>query len=350
MCIAVDPSIGGLLIIGPKGTGKSSIVRAFARLLPEIEVVVGCPFNDDPSKVNELCDRCRNILEKEGRLPVIRTKMKVVELPIGATEDMVLGTINIERTLKEGRVVFEPGILARANRNILYIDEVNLLPDHIVDSILDAAAFGWNVVEREGISLKHPAKFILVGTMNPEEGELRPQLLDRFSISVRINTLRDPELRKEIVKRNLEFERNPEEFCKAWQPQEEEIRESIIRARAMLSDVKVPEHLLDLVVQVCSELEVDGYRPDIVAIKTAKALAALKNRTVVDISDIKFGLSLALAHRTRAGGLKPPPSLSEIEEALFKGKTPAEKVVTEKKERRVDKRSYRLPPFITFFR
>ena len=312
MIIAVDTSISGLLIMGPKGTGKSSIVRAFVNLLPEIEVVDGCPYNDDPRKPSELCNRCKKILEEKGELPVVKRRMRVVDLPIGATEDMVIGSLNLEKTLKKGTVVFEPGILAKANRNILYIDEVNLLPDHIVDSILDAAASGWNIVEREGVSLKHPAKFILIGTMNPEEGELRPQLLDRFAISVKVDTIRDPLLRKEIVRRNVEFENSPEEFYEKWKEEEEKVRRMIEGARKTLNKVVVPEDVLDLIVNTCAKLEVDGYRPDIIATKVARARAALYGRLKATEEDALIGLKLALLHRTRAGGLKPPPTPEEI--------------------------------------
>ena len=317
LCLAVDPSVGGLLIVGPKGTGKSSIVRAFAELLPEIEVSKGCPFNCDPKNPEEMCDFCRERLERDGELEVERVKMRVVELPIGATEDMVLGTINIERTLKEGRVVFEVGLLGRANRQILYVDEVNLLPDYIVDSILDAAASGWNVVEREGISLRHPAKFILVGTMNPEEGELRPQLLDRFSIGVKLETIRDPALRAEIVKRNLEFEEDPEGFRERWKKYQVEVSERVRRAREILRKVRVGDEVLAAVAEACARLEVDGYRPDIIAVKVARVLAALDGREIATVEDALAGLELALAHRTRASGLKRPPSPGEIKEALL---------------------------------
>ena len=311
LVLAVDPSIGGLLIFGPKGTGKSSIVRAFSRLLPEIEVVEGCPFNCDPKDPESMCDNCRRRLV-EGSLKTRRVRMRIITLPIGATEDMVLGTINIEKTLNEGKVVFEPGLLGRANRNILYIDEVNLLPDHLVDSILDSAASGWHTVEREGISYGHPARFILIGTMNPEEGELRPQLLDRFAISVRLATLRDPKLRAEIVKRNLEYEMDPEGFEEKWRPLEDELRERILRARELLPSVKVGENYYRVVAETCSRLEVDGYRPDIIALKTARAIAALNGRVEVLEEDVAMGLQLALTHRTRSEGLKPPPGKEEV--------------------------------------
>lgn len=329
LALAVDPSIGGLLIMGPKGTGKSSIVRSFARLLPLVKVVKGCPFNCDPESPENMCDMCRSKWERGEKLPIDEIPMSIVELPIGVTEDMVLGTINIERTLKEGRLVFEPGLLGRANRQILYIDEVNLLPDHVVDAILDAAAFGWNVVEREGISLRHPAKFILVGTMNPEEGELRPQLLDRFAISVKLDTLYDPKLRTEIVKRNLELETDPQLFASKWAPVEEELKARIAAAKHLLPKVKVDDSVIELISRVCARLEVDGYRPDIVAVKVARAIAALNGRCEVTEEDAMEGLRLALGHRTRAEGLKPPPTREEIRAAFSEvsgKKLPVQKV------------------------
>ena len=335
LVLAVDPSIGGLLIMGPKGTGKSSVVRSFARLLPSTKIVADCPFRCDPFAPDEMCDVCRLRVEKGEKLPVSETPMPVIELPIGATEDVVLGTINIERTLKEGKVVFEPGLLGRANRGILYVDEVNLLPDHIVDSILDAAASGWHTVAREGITLRHPARFILIGTMNPEEGELRPQLLDRFAIGVKVETIRDPKLRAEIVKRNIEFESDPKGFAEKWRPVEEEVRQRILRARDLLPHVAVDESTYELVARVCSRLEVDGYRPDIVAIKVAKALAALEGRMQVSEEDVRLGLELALTHRTRAEGLKPPPTSEEIRLAFSEalGKKPvAQKEETPEKK------------------
>lgn len=193
---------------------KSSIVRAFAELLPEIEIVADCPFNCDPYRVDLMCDVCKYRVKRGEELPVAKVRMKVMDLPVGATEDMVLSTISLERTLKEGCLIFEPDLLSKANRRILYVDEVNLLPGHLVDSILDASSSGWNIVEREGISLRHPSRFILIGTMNPKEGELRPQLLDRFAMCVNVDTIRDLRLRAEIVKRNLEFEKDPENFTK----------------------------------------------------------------------------------------------------------------------------------------
>jgi Mg-chelatase subunit ChlI/Mg-chelatase subunit ChlD len=313
LSLAVDPSIGGLLILGPKGTGKSSLVRAFAELLPDMQVVIGCSFGCSPRQIEELCDDCSAKLKQGGKLPQLTRRMSIVELPIGVTDDRVIGSINVERTLSDGKLHFEPGLLARAHRNILYIDEVNLLPDHIVDLILDAAAYGWNVVEREGVSLRHPARFILVGTMNPEEGELRPQLLDRFAISLPIQTVLDPQLRADIVKRNIEFETNHDLFNATWFPSQNKIRGKIENAREHIKEVYVSDQIISIISQVCGRLSVDGYRPDIVATKVARALAALDGGREVSQDDALKGLKLALAHRTRAGGLKPPATQLEIE-------------------------------------
>jgi len=320
LSLAVDPSIGGLLILGPKGTGKSSLVRAFAELLPEIEVVIGCNFGCSPKNLEELCVDCRKRLKAEERLPQITRKMSLVDLPIGVTDDRVIGSINVELTLKDGKIHFEPGLLARAHRNILYIDEVNLLPDHIVDLILDAAAYGWNIVEREGLSLKHPARFILVGTMNPEEGELRPQLLDRFAIGLPIQTVLDPQLRAEVVKRNIEFEGNRDLFNSTWMPTQNKMRDQIEGARENIKNVFVSDQIIATIAQVCGRLSVDGYRPDIVATKVARALAAIDGRREIGYDDALQGLKLALAHRTRAGGLKPPATQLEIEKQFQEAK------------------------------
>ena len=320
LSLAVDPSIGGLLILGPKGTGKSSVVRAFAELLPDIEAVIGCNFGCSPKTVEELCGDCTERLKAEERLPQIARKMSIVDLPIGVTDDRVIGSINVELTLKDGKIHFEPGLLARAHRNILYIDEVNLLPDHIVDLILDAAAYGWNIVEREGLSLKHPARFILVGTMNPEEGELRPQLLDRFAISLPIQTVLDPQLRAEVVKRNIEFEANRDLFNSTWIPTQNKMRAQIESARENIKNVFVSDQIIATIAQVCGKLSVDGYRPDIVATKVARTLAAIDGRREIGHGDALQGLKLSLAHRTRAGGLKPPATQLEIEKQFQEAK------------------------------
>ncbi|MGC9345528.1 MAG: ATP-binding protein, partial [Candidatus Bathyarchaeales archaeon] len=269
---AINPKIGGLLIRGAKGSGKSTIVRALADILPKIKVVKGCPFNCNPYDPSNMCPRCSEKYKNGEKLPVEEREMVVVDLPLGATEDRVVGSLDVEKAIKYGIEALEPGILAEANQNILYVDEVNLLPDHIADDLLDAAATGWNIVEREGISVSHPSRFIFIGTMNPEEGELRPQLLDRFPLSVtveRINSVKD---RMEIVKRNMEFEADPEKFYEEYKPSQEELRNRIAQARKMLKEVIIPENLLEAICKTCSELKVDGLRPDIVIAKAASTL------------------------------------------------------------------------------
>ncbi|MCR6623552.1 MAG: ATP-binding protein [archaeon YNP-LCB-024-027] len=313
---AINPRIGGVLIRGAKGTGKSTAVRALAELLPEIEVVKGCPFNCNPKDPTNMCEVCREKYERGGPLEYERRKMRIITLPIGATEDRVVGTLDITRAIKEGVKALEPGLLAEANQNILYVDEINLLPDHIVDDILDAAASGWNVVEREGISVAHPARFILIGTMNPEEGELRPQLLDRLALHVQVENIYDKDLRIEIMRRNLEYEENPEAFRKKFEPQQEELRRRIINARNILPKVKVPDKLLEVVSRLCIKLRVDGHRPDITIIKTAKTLAAFEGVLEVNLDHIKTCARLTLSHRTRRGGLEEPATPQQIEDAL----------------------------------
>jgi Mg-chelatase subunit ChlI len=313
---AINPRIGGVLIRGAKGTGKSTAVRALAELLPEIEVVKGCPFNCNPKDPTNMCEVCREKYERGESLEYEKRKMRIITLPIGATEDRVVGTLDITRAIKEGVKALEPGLLAEANQNILYVDEINLLPDHIVDDILDAAASGWNVVEREGISVAHPARFILIGTMNPEEGELRPQLLDRLALHVQVENIYDKDLRIEIMRRNLEYEENPEAFRKKFEPQQEELRRRIINARNILPKVKVPDKLLEVVSRLCIKLRVDGHRPDITIIKTAKTLAALEGVLEVNLDHIKTCARLTLSHRTRRGGLEEPATPQQIEDAL----------------------------------
>jgi len=293
----VDPEIGGLLIMGEKGTAKSTAVRALAELLPELEVVKGCRFNCNPR--GPFCDECKEKLSNGEPLEVELKKMEVVELPLGVTEDRVVGSIDIEVAITQGKKFFEPGILARANRNFLYIDEVNLLEDHIVDLLLDAAAMGINRVEREGISFVHPARFILVGTMNPEEGELRPQFLDRFGLSVEVTAIKDKELRKEVLKRKVEFDANREEFLKKWEPFQKELSTRITEAKKLLKKVMVPEEVYDIVVGITSKLNLDGHRGDIVWIKSARAHAAFNGRTAVTKDDLKRVAPLALKHRLK---------------------------------------------------
>ncbi len=313
---AVNPKIGGLLIKGPKGSGKSTIIRALADILPRIEVIKDCPFNCNPKDPSNMCSKCsRKYLEKE-KIPIEEREMSVVDLPLGATEDRVVGSLDVEKAIKHGIEALEPGILAQANQNVLYVDEVNLLPDHIADDLLDAAATGWNTVEREGISVNHPSRFIFVGTMNPEEGELRPQLLDRFPLSSTVEKIASVKARMEIVKRNMEFENDPEAFSKEYETLQEELRRRIAQAKEALKDVIIPKGLLASICEACLELKVDGLRPDIVIAKAAMALAALETRKKVTLHDVLVAAELALNHRTREGGFLEPATPKEVKEIL----------------------------------
>ncbi len=312
---AVDPTIGGVLISGPKGSGKSTLVRAFSQLLPEVEVVANCPFRCNPHDPTNMCPSCLKRFESGEPLPVAKTTMEIVEMPLSVTDDMLVGTLDLDR-IGEGVKALQPGLLAEANQNILYIDQVNLLPDHIVDCILDAAASGWNIVEREGVSIQHPARFILVGTMNPEEGELRPQILDRFGIYVEMERIEDPEIRLLVLKRSEEYASNPMRFISKFSGEVEELKRRIREARRLLPRVEIPKDVYSTIAEVCSSLKVDGFRPDIVAVKAARALAALHGRVVVSEGDVSQALELALGHRTRRSGLQPPPTKAEITRSL----------------------------------
>jgi len=302
----VNPKIGGVLLRGEKGTGKSLVVRALAHLLPEINVVTDCPFHCDPTRPKEMCDACSAKVANGEKLLVAKRVVSVVELPIGATEDRLVGTLDIEKAIKTGEKHFEPGLLAEANRNILYIDEVNLLDDHLVDVLLDAAAMGVNFVEREGVSFSHPAQFVLVGTMNPEEGELRPQLLDRFALSVEVKGILYREARAEIVRRRIAFENDPELFIAAQSDSQEQIRQKIVKATRLLPKVKLSDEMLDLITQICIDFAVDGHRADITIYKTACTIAAFKGRTEVIEEDVKEAAELALAHRLRRQPFEEP--------------------------------------------
>ncbi len=315
---AINPSIGGLLIRGPKGSGKTTTVRALRDVLPKIHVVVDCPFNCSPYNASNMCEKCSTTYHKEDKLRVEEKEMRVVDLPLGATEDRVVGSLDIEKAIKHGVEALEPGILAEANQNILYVDEINLLPDHIADDLLDAAATGWNVVEREGISVSHPSRFIFIGSMNPEEGELRPQLLDRFPLSRTVERIKSVEGRMEVVKRNLEFEANPEAFLEKYKPIQEELKERIVLARKTLPNVVMPENLLEAICRSCANLKVDGLRPDIVISKAAAALAAFEERKEVSMNDVLTASELTLSHRTREGGFLEPATPAEIQEILLK--------------------------------
>ncbi len=319
---AINPRIGGVLIRGDKGTAKSTAVRALADLLPEIEVVKGCPFNCNPRDPREMCPRCLERFEKGEELPSESRKVKIVDLPLNATADRVVGSINVEKAIREGVIEVVPGLLAEANRGILYIDEVNLLDDYIVDIILDAAASGVNVIEREGVSFAHPARFILVGTMNPEEGELRPQLLDRFGLIVDVEVIKEPKLRVEIIKRVEEFESDPLTFIKKWEPKQEELRRRIKLARELLSKVEISDDLLEMIAEVCSKLGV-SHRAEIVTVRTAKTLAAFNGRTKVTFDDVVEALELALPHRLKKRPFEKPPRIDkEFVEKILNSQKP----------------------------
>ena len=294
----VNPRLGGVLIQGEKGTAKSTAVRALADLLPPRQCIVGCRFHDDPNDKSNWCDECHEKYDN-AEPPVEELPMKVVELPVSATEDRVVGTLDIEAAIKEGKRSFETGILADANRNILYVDEINLLDDHVVDVLLDSAAMGINTVEREGISYSHPARFSLVGTMNPEEGDIRPQLLDRFALSVYVAGEKDLDRRAEVIKRRLAYEDDPEAFIAQWQEEQKNEVHRIQRAMKLLPQVTASNEILRTAAQISIALEVDGHRADIVLIKTAETLAAVDGHTEVTKDDLKTAAKLALPHRMR---------------------------------------------------
>ena len=294
----VNPRLGGVLIQGEKGTAKSTAVRALADLLPPRQCIQGCRFHDDPADKSNWCDECHEKYDN-AEPPVEELPMKVVELPVSATEDRVVGTLDIEAAIKEGKRSFETGILADANRNILYVDEINLLDDHVVDVLLDSAAMGINTVEREGISYSHPARFSLVGTMNPEEGDIRPQLLDRFALSVYVAGEKDLDRRAEVIKRRLAYEDDPETFIAQWQEEQKNEVHRIQRAMKLLPQVTASNEILRTAAQISIALEVDGHRADIVLIKTAETLAAVDGHTEVTKDDLKTAAKLALPHRMR---------------------------------------------------
>ena len=296
---AIVPTIGGVLIRGEKGTGKSTAVRALARLLPEHLVVEGCHFGCDPEDTDALCAECRARLAAAGILPSYKRRMRVVELPINSSEDRVVGTIDIEAALRAGAKRFEPGVLAEANRNILYVDEVNLLDDHLVDVLLDAAAMGINVVEREGVSFSHPSRFILVGTMNPEEGELRPQLLDRFGLCVDIEGIRDPDQRVLISERDAAFKKGEHEFATEFAAADHNLSRALAEAIVAVKKVRITTGQARLISSICVEAEVLGHRADVVIDHAARALAAYRRHASPSRDDIYDAATLALAHRAR---------------------------------------------------
>ena len=314
----IDPRIGGVMIMGDRGTGKSTTIRALADLLPAIEVVEGDPYNsslEDPdlqsNDVRERIDSGSDIQKGEKQVPMI-------DLPLGATEDRLCGTIDIEKALSEGVRAFEPGLLAKANRGLLYVDEVNLLDDHLVDVLLDSAASGWNTVEREGISVRHPARFVLIGSGNPEEGELRPQLLDRFGMSVEVRTVREAKLRVQVVDQRTAFDNDPESFSDSVQEKQESLQQKVVDAQNILNEVFIDEDLRLRISAVCGELDVDGIRGDIVTNRAARALAAFEGRKEVTEEDIARVVSTALRHRLRKDPLEQVDSGDRVIKAFCK--------------------------------
>ncbi len=309
---AVDPTVGGVLAFGDRGTGKSTTVRALADLLPSRKVVQGCPYSCAPGREAGLCAACA----PGARIRSATAPVPVVDLPLGATEDRVVGALDLEKALTRGEKAFEPGLLARAHGGFLYIDEVNLLEDHIVDLLLDVAASGENVVEREGLSLRHPARFVLVGSGNPEEGELRPQLLDRFGLSVEVLTPKDLPTRIEVVKRRDAFDRDPRAFCEAWAAKNAKIRARIVAGRKRLPDVTVPDEMLETAAKLCLALGTDGLRGELTLMRTARALAALEGRPGVGVSDLKAIAVSALRHRLRRDPLDEVGSGVRVERVV----------------------------------
>jgi Mg-chelatase subunit ChlI len=314
---AIDMRIGGVLIRGERGTGKSTAARALAALLPEIDVFADSPFNDDPHRPDSWSDYVRERVARGETLAVSRRKIPFVDLPVSATEDRVVGTLDIEKAIQKGERHFDPGVLASANRGILYVDEVNLLDDHVVDLLLDSAAMGVNVVEREGISFSHPARFILIGTMNPEEGDLRPQLLDRFALSVEVRGIHDPAERMQIVERHIAYEADPEAFRQAWAVEEQQLAEQIMAARELVDQVEYSRRDLYTIATLTSNLRIDGHRADMVILKAARARAAFDGRRSITHEDILLALELAIPHRLKRGPFADAQmSVAEIEKQM----------------------------------
>ncbi|RJS73901.1 magnesium chelatase, partial [ANME-2 cluster archaeon] len=339
---AINPRIGGVLIRGEKGTAKSTAVRSLAELLPEIDVVKNCPFNCDPNDPDQMCDICYESAVNGGKLETITRKTRVIDLPLGATEDRVAGTLNIEKAIKEGIRALEPGILAAANRGIMYIDEVNLLDDHVADILLDSAAMAVNVIEREGISVSHPSRFILVGTMNPEEGELRPQLLDRFGLQTNVESIDDVEGRVAIVKVAEGFENDPEGFRRSYENQQRELSEKILKAKSLLPDTRISDDLLKRTAMICIELGVKTHRAEIVVTRTAKTIAAFDGRTDVTLEDIREAMELALPHRMRRKPFEPPQLDTEKLDEMMQERTEQQQEEKQDKEHK-DHKEHQKP-------
>ena len=305
LCLnVIDPKIGGVMIMGDRGTGKSTTIRALTDILPKIKIIKNDPYNTNPESIDT----------KDIEITEIKTPM--IDLPLGATEDRVCGTIDLEQAIKEGVKAFEPGLLAKANRGILYVDEINLLDDHLVDILLDSAASGWNIVEREGISITHPARFILIGSGNPEEGELRPQLLDRFGLHAEIRTVKDPNLRVQIVNERIAFDESPQEWLEKHKENQDSLKQRLIEAKKNINNIFIPQDLRIKISKICSELNVDGLRGDLVCNRAAIALASFEGDSEVNITHIKKIIKLCLRHRLKKDPMETIDSGKKIEDTF----------------------------------
>ena len=318
--VAIDPTVGGVLVLGDRGTGKSTAVRALADLLPPIQVVKGCPYKCDPTKPAEACPVCAppaNIQPAKATKRISETRpVRVVDLPLGATEDRIVGALDLEKALSQGIKEFSPGLLAQAHRGFLYIDEVNLLDDHLVDLLIDVAASGENLVEREGLSIRHPARFVLVGSGNPEEGELRPQLLDRFGLSVNVKTPQDVALRVEVIKRRDAFDKDPLAYKAQWQSENNKLQKRIVKARKALATVVVDDDMLTLCARLCQQLGTDGLRAELTLLRATRALAAMQGDKAVQPKHLKTIAPLALRHRLRRNPLDDTDSGERVQRCL----------------------------------
>ena len=309
---AIDPLIGGVLVFGDRGTGKSTAVRSLAALLPPMQAVKSCPYQCDPQQQSSACPYCKGSRKRQS----ITVAVPVVDLPLGATEDRVLGALDLQKALREGVKAFEPGLLAKAHRGFLYVDEVNLLEDHLVDLLLDVAASGENLIEREGLSLRHPARFVLVGSGNPEEGELRPQLLDRFGLSIDVKTPMDLETRLEVLKRRDAFDQDPVAFCAHYESQQQALQALIVKARASLASVELPDEVMRYIAQLCMKLGTDGLRGELGLMRAARVLSAMRERSKTSIQEVIDVAPSVLSHRLRRDPLEESASASVIARAL----------------------------------
>lgn len=316
LLVAIDPTIGGVMVFGDRGTGKSTAVRALAGLLPAMKVVSGCRYGCDPNANGARCDECRARALRGDSMRSISAPVPVVDLPLGATEDRLVGALDLEKALTTGEKAFEPGLLARAHRGFLYVDEVNLLEDHLVDLLLDAAATGENVVEREGVSVRHPARFVLVGSGNPEEGELRPQLLDRFGLAVDVRTPQQIATRIDVIKRRDAFDRDPTTFLAQWTKADAKVRRSLEKAHTKLESLEVSDEILERAAALCTMLGTDGLRGELTLLRTSRALAAYENASTVTLAHLRRVAPMALRHRLRRNVLDDAGSTTRVERAI----------------------------------